>query len=118
MTFRHEYEIRMDRVAALKEQIATQLEAVHKASNAAYENVVGVIDSRIAGDQLQKVAGHHGFLKAANANAQEQLRALRKLKAECIRAQDYANEELGSFGLYCSDMRSKIPPIGSPRFLR
>jgi hypothetical protein len=115
--FKSEYEKRMERVAAIKEQIANQSDVAHKAANAAADHMIALIEKHMAGGgDLQKLAGPLGLVKSANAKARAEMEALNKLKIERVDAQARANEEFESYATYISSMQSQTPSAGSRYF--
>jgi hypothetical protein len=114
--YKTEYELRMENVAAIKEQIAEQSEVARKSSIAAYHMMVETIDTHLAaGSDLQKIAGSSGLLKRANASALAESEALKKLESEYARALGHANEVYPEHFAHLSEMR-KAPSAGGTRF--
>jgi hypothetical protein len=108
--FKTEYDKRMDRVTELKEQLANQSDVANKAASAVHEQMVLLIESQLAGGDLQKIAGHHGLLKSANANAREHMEVFKRLKAKVIEAQAHANDAFHDHA--AAYMKSSIAPVG------
>jgi hypothetical protein len=112
-----EYEMRMESVAAIKDEIAQKSEEVHKAAKAVYGHMVTVIDQHLEGGDLQKLAGGRGLLKSANANARAENEALTKLQAEYARELAHANEAFPDHFAQLHEVRgAQVPPAGGGRY--
>jgi hypothetical protein len=107
LMFKTQFEIEADRVDALMEQISAQ--------NAAVANAYGSL-SKIFEGNLEKLAGAADLNKRLVAsksllgNANEEIKKLQGLMAECEQAQERALQAMPDFAMFFSNGRQDTVP--------
>jgi len=107
MTYRIEFEIEMNRIDALLEEIGDQNEVV--------ASLYGSLTKLFAGD-LQKLANANDLTKnliackALLCKANEEITKLKKLMTECGQAQERARRAMPDFAMFFSEGRQDTIP--------